>query len=89
MLELEDKIDILKNYLFINKNTYADSFKTDVLLYFNNFEDMENTDVKFLDKLNCIEDIHNWVDSLTSIIVMKFNEDEDQLSDFIFYTLNS
>lgn len=34
------------------------------------------------------EEIKNWVDNLTSKIVIKFNEDEEQLSDFIFYTLN-
>ena len=34
------------------------------------------------------EDIYKWIDKLTSKIVMKFNEDEEQISDFIFYALN-
>ena len=41
-------------------------------------------DFRFLNELHAIESIHLWVDNLTSNIVMKYNEDEEQLSDFIF-----
>lgn len=88
MLNLEDKIEILTIYISDIKDSYADSFKTDIAFYFNEFEDLQNDDLKFLNKLNSKEDIHQWVDNLTSKIVMKYNEDEEQLSDFIFYTLN-
>lgn len=87
MLE-NDKIKILKDYLIDIKDNYADSFKTDIFLYFNEFDDIQNIDFKFLNELNSKEDIHNWVDNLTSKIVMKFNEDEEQLSEFIFYAIN-
>ncbi|HTO15893.1 MAG TPA: hypothetical protein VLZ83_08980 [Edaphocola sp.] len=88
MLKLEFKIEILKSYLVDIQDNYADSFKTDILFYFNQFENINNIDFKFLSVLNSKKDIHNWVDNLTSKIVMKFNEEEEQLSDFIFYSIN-
>lgn len=88
MLKFEARIKILKTYLSDIKDNYADSFKTDILFYFNEFEDVQNLDFKFLKELTSKEDIHNWVDNLTSKIVMKYNEDEEQLSEFIFYALN-
>ena len=88
MLRLEDKIKVLKAYLSDIKDHYADSFKTDIAFYFNEFEDIQKIDFEFLDELNSQEDIHQWVDNLTSKIVLKFDENEEQLSEFIFYALN-
>lgn len=90
MLKFDDKITILKAYLTDIKDTYSDSFKTDILFYFDEFENLQVNDLKlnFLKNLKSKEEIKNWVDNLTSKIVIKFNEDEEQLSDFIFYTLN-
>jgi hypothetical protein len=88
MLNFAEKIEILKEYLSEIKDNYADSFKTDIMLYFNDFKDVNSEDFKFLSELKSKEDIYKWIDKLTSKIVMKFNEDEEQLSDFIFYTLN-
>lgn len=88
MLSFTDKISILENYLLEVNDNYADSFKTDILFYFNEFEDVQTDDFKFLKKLNYKEEIYLLVDDLTSKIVLKFNEDEEQLSDFIFYELN-
>ena len=58
------------------------------MLYFNDFEDVNSENFKFLSELKSKEDIYKWIDKLTSKIVMKFNEDEEQISDFIFYALN-
>ena len=88
MLNFAEKIEILKEYLSEIKDNYADSFKTDIMLYFNDFEDVNSENFKFLSELKSKEDIYKWVDKLTSKIVMKFNEDEEQISDFIFYALN-
>lgn len=88
MLNFEEKIEILKEYLSEIKDNYADSFKTDIMLYFNDFEDVNSENFKFLSELKSKEDIYKWIDKLTSKIVMKFNEDEEQISDFIFYALN-
>lgn len=89
MLKLDDKIEILRMCLLDIKDSYADSFKTDIIFYFNEFEDVQKVDFSFLKKLDSKEEIHNWVDNLTSKIVVKFNEEEEQLSDFIFYAVNS
>lgn len=90
MLNLEEKIEFLKAYLLDIKDIYADSFKTDILFYLDEFENIEENinSFKFLNKLNSKEEIQNYIDKLTSKIVMKFNEDEEQLSDFISYALN-
>jgi hypothetical protein len=87
MLSFNEKIELLKNYLEDIKDNYADSFKTDILIYFDEFEDIDESDsrLKFLNRLNSKEEIHRWVDNLTSKIVLKFDEDDIGLSDFIFY----
>lgn len=90
MLSFNEKIELLKNYLEDIKDNYADSFKTNILFYFDEFEDIDESDLKlkFLNRLNSKEEIHSWVDNLTSKIVLKFDEDEIGLSDFIFYEVN-
>ena len=87
MLSFEEKISILENYLLQINDNYADSFKTDIALFLGEFE-TQNSNLNFLNKISSIEEIENWVNNLTSKIVMKFNEDEEQFSDFIFYALN-
>lgn len=91
MLSINFKIEILKKHLLdIKDANYADSFKTDILFYFNEFIDIKNSDIRlnFLQNLNSEEDIHDWIDRLTSKIVMKYNKDEMELSDFIYYSTN-
>lgn len=87
MLNHEDKIEVLKAYLSDIEDNYADSFKTDIWLYFDAFENVEEGTIKFnfLKSLKSKRDIQNWIDKLTSKIVMKYNEEEEQLSDFIYY----
>ena len=82
MLTFQVKISHLESYLNKEEENYADSFKTDILFYFNEFDET-NPDLKFLEKLDSIEQIENWVDKLTSRIVMKFDEDGEQINDFI------
>lgn len=88
MLELSDKINILKDYLDEISDTHVDSFKTDIVFYFNDFEDEQSCDFQFLNRLNSKEEIHSVIDHLISKIALKFDENEEQLSDFIFYALN-
>lgn len=87
MLSFEEKTSILENYLLQINENYADSFKTDIALFLGEFE-TQNVNLNFLNNISSIEEIENWVDKLTSKIVLKFNEDEEQLSDFIYYALN-
>ena len=87
MLSFTDKRSILENYLLQINDNYADSFKTDIALFLDEFE-TQNTNLNFLNNLASKIEIENWVNNLSSKIVLKFNEDEEQLSDFIFYALN-
>lgn len=87
MLNFTDKISILENYLLQINDNYADSFKTDIAFFLGEFE-TQNSKLNFLNNLSSNTEIENWVNNLSSKIVLKFNEDEEQLSDFIFYTLN-
>lgn len=87
MLSIVDKISFLENYLLQIDNNYADSFKTDIALFLGSF-DTHNPNLNFLNNLSSNIEIENWVNKLTSKIVLKFDEDEEQLSDFIFYQLN-
>jgi len=56
-------------------------------MFFSEFEEY-NQSLSFLNFLNSEDEIIDWVNSLTSKIVMKFDEENDQLSDFIFYAIN-
>ncbi|HMV13970.1 MAG TPA: hypothetical protein PKK18_07785 [Chitinophagales bacterium] len=87
MLNFADKISILENYLLQINDNYADSFKTDIALFLGEF-DNKNSNLNFLNNLSSKIEIENWINNLISKIVLKFNEDEEQLSDFIFYALN-
>ena len=68
MLELSDKINILKDYLDEIGDTHVDSFKTDIVFYFNDFEDEQSCDFQFLNRLNSKEEIHSVIDHLISKI---------------------
>lgn len=88
MLNFAEKISYIEHFLLQNEDNYSDSFKTDIAIYLGEFE-IENSNLNFLEKLSSKEEIAIWVNNLTSKIVLKFNEEEEQLSDFIFYALNS
>lgn len=79
MLSFEEKIHLLHKYLLIEK-TYADSFKYDIMIWLGELTP-ENANLDFLKTLANEEDIKIWVDKLTSRIVMKYDEEFDQLSD--------
>lgn len=83
MLSLTDKIKILESCLSQNDYSYADSFKTDIVIFFGDFV-VQNPSLNFLEKLSSKKEIVCWVTNLTSRIVLKFDEENEQLSDFIF-----
>lgn len=82
MLSLTDKIYYLENYLNKSQDNYADSFKTDILFFFDEFEEI-NSRLSFLNNLNTYNEIEDWVNRLTSKIVLKFDEESEQINDFI------
>ena len=81
MLSFEEKIDLLNKYLLIEE-TFADSFKYEIMIHLGEFTP-ENPNLIFLKVLSSDEEIKNWIDKLTSRIVMKYDEEFDLLSDLI------
>ncbi|MBB6002805.1 hypothetical protein HNP25_001457 [Arcicella rosea] len=66
------------------QDNYADSFKTDILFFFDELNE-SNQHLTFLNKLESFVEIEDWVDRLTSRIVLKFDEETEQLNDLINY----
>jgi hypothetical protein len=83
MLSFFDKISFLENCLSQIDNNYADSFKTDIAIFLGEFE-TQNSNLNFLEKLSSKEEISLWINNLTTRIVLKFDEESEQLSDFIY-----
>lgn len=89
MLKLNIKISLLENYLNDIQDNFADSFKTDICFYICDFNN-ENSKLNFLNHFSSQGEIENWVNTLTSRIVMKYDNENEQLSDFIYdYISNS
>jgi hypothetical protein len=53
------------------------------LIFINDFE-TTNPNLFFLKNINSKVEISNWVNQLTSRIVMKFDEENEQINDFIY-----
>jgi len=79
-MKFEQKILVLKSILEETPINYADSFKTDICLFFNEFN-LRNPMLSFLEKIEDESLIRIWVDKLTSRIVM--HEDDDLISELI------
>lgn len=86
-MTLQQKILVLQTILSEVRENYVDSFKTDVLFYFGDFEE-EDVKLDFLKNLKYEVDIKARVELLLSKIVLQFNHEEDSLGDFIFYDLS-
>lgn len=86
-MTLPQKILHLQQILLQPEENYADSFKADIIMYFNDDFSAANNQFEFLNHLNSQQDIQNWVALVTSKFVLKFNPDEESENDFIaFYT---
>ena len=72
----------LEKFLNESEENYPDSFKADIIEYFDSFE-IENIDLSFLSSINTFEEIENWITKLTSRIVLKFDEKSESINDFI------
>jgi hypothetical protein len=78
-----EKIKVLENYLIQEPENYRDSFKTDIYLFFNEDFSGGNPLLGFMDSFNDQSEIENWVDFVTSQIVLKFDEEVEPIGDFI------
>ncbi|MGB6268069.1 MAG: hypothetical protein WBF67_03585 [Olleya sp.] len=82
-MTLEEKIINLNEQLKNTGENYAESFKTDVYFLIGEF-DLSNPILSFLNSLESEEEITNWINKLTSRIVLKFDEETETINDFIY-----
>lgn len=83
-MTLNEKIKELENYLIQPSQNYRDSFKTDIYLFFNEDFSTSNPLLNFLDNLDSHVEIKKWVDHVLSQIVLKFDQEEEGIGDFIW-----
>ncbi|SNR23248.1 hypothetical protein [Flavobacterium sp. ov086] len=83
MLSLNEKIQHLENYLSQANENYADTFKEDIVIFIDDFTD-QNELLSFLNKIDSLEEIENWVENLCSRIILKFDSEGEEINDFIY-----
>ncbi len=81
MLSLKEKVNYLEEQLNTIGDNYADSLKTDISIFIDDFNEV-NPLLQFLNHLSSEVEITAWINKLTSRIVMK--EHEDGLNEIIF-----
>ena len=79
-MTLVQKTTLLKQLLELPQENYADSFKTDVSICLENYAS-EELEKLFLSKISNETELRNWIDKLTSRIVM--HEEDDNASEII------
>ena len=82
-MNYENKIRSLKTYLYRESTNYRDTFKNDIIYYLNDDFNPKNPLLLFLNELNNENEIISFIDSLNSSIVLKFDDEHEQISDFI------
>lgn len=83
-MTLLEKIEYLEKLLNQSEENYADTFKADIIMFFDDNFSEENSQLLFLDNLNSKQEIENWVEKLTSRFVMKFDSGFETEIDFIY-----
>jgi hypothetical protein len=89
VMTLLEKIEYLEQLLNQTEENYADTFKADITMFFDDNFSEENSQLLFLDNLNSEQEIENWVGKLTSRFVMKFNSEFETENDFIYNYLEN
>lgn len=82
MLTFQEKISYLEISLNKIEENFADSFKTEILFFIDDFN-IKNECLQFLNNLVSFIEIDNWIEKLTSRIVLKFDEESEQINEFI------
>lgn len=82
-MTLSEKIKILEEILSLSNESYSDTFKNDIIIFFEDDFNESNLQLEFLNKLQMKEEIQIWVDKLLSRFVMKFDPDGETENDFI------
>jgi uncharacterized protein YjgD (DUF1641 family) len=79
-----EKYKIFEQLLNQPEENYADTFRADIIMFFEEDFSENNDQLLFLNKLNSKEEIKNWIDKLTSRFVMKFDAESETENDFIY-----
>lgn len=82
-MTLLKKIEYLEQLLNQTEENYADTFKADITMFFDDNFSEENSQLLFLDTLNSKQEIEIWVEKLTSRFVIKFDSEYETENDFI------
>jgi hypothetical protein len=83
MLTFEEKIIYLENSLNKTEGNYYDNFKEDIVIFFDEFS-TKNDRLNFLNNFVSFNEIDKWVEKISSRIVLKFDEESEQINDFIY-----
>lgn len=82
-MTLLEKIEYIEQLLNQTEENYADNFKADIVMFFDDNFSKENLQLQFLDNLSSKQEIENWLEKLTSRFVMKFDSGFETENDFI------
>ena len=88
-MTLLKKIEYIKQLLSQTEENYADTFKADITMFFDDDFSEENSQLQFLDNLSSKQEIENWIEKLTSRFVIKFNSGFETENDFIYNYLEN
>jgi hypothetical protein len=89
MLTFEEKIKYFENSLNKTEENYYDNFRDEIIIFFDEFS-VKNERLKFLNSFYSYTEIDNWIKKLSSRIVLKFDEESEQINDFIYdFLVNS
>ena len=83
-MTLLKKIEYIKQLLSQTEENYADTFKADITMFFDDDFSEENSQLQFLDNLSSKQEIENWIEKLTSRFVMKFDSGFETETEFIY-----
>ena len=83
MLTSKEKIIYLENSLSKTEGNYYDNCKEDIIIFFDEFN-VKNKRLKFLNNFVSFIEIDNWVEKISSRIALKFDEESEQINDFIY-----
>nr|WP_315174744.1 hypothetical protein [uncultured Flavobacterium sp.] len=83
-MTLLEKIKYLGQLLNQPEANFAEGFKADIIIFFDDDFSLENSQLQFLGTLNSKQEIENWIEKLISRFVMKFDSEGETEQDFIY-----
>ncbi len=78
-----EKITYFENSLNKTEGNYYDDFRGNIILFFEEFNS-QNERLQFLNSLDSFTEIDKWIEKLASRIILKLDEESEQINDFIY-----